>query len=122
MPSFNQTTSNKCLECFWMFRFTSVYLDVYVYLSRAQMSLQSLAYRIRGKILLCDIMRSCDRHDEIPFCIVNTVVELVEVYGERWLTWLLEVCNHDLPVPLLALVEQLNSQSSWFGSYTMRAL
>ena len=119
MCVFNQTTSNKRLERFWMFTFTYVYLDVYVYLSRAQMSLRSLAYRIRGKILLCDITRSCDRHDEIPFCIVNIVVELVEVYRERWLTWLSEVCNHDLPVPLLALVEQSSSKSSRFGSYTM---
>ena len=35
----------------------------------------------------------------------NIVVALIDVYGERWLTWLLEDCNHDLPVPLLAFVE-----------------
>ena len=30
-----------------------------------------------------------DIHGEIPLCIVNIVVELVDMYGERLLTWLL---------------------------------
>ena len=67
---------------------------------------RSLVYRTRGKILLCDITKSCDSHDEFPLCIVNIVVALVDMYGERWETWLLEICNHDLRVSLLAFVEQ----------------
>ena len=48
---------------------------------------------------------SCDTHGEIPSCIANIVVALVDVYGDSWLAWLSEVCNHELPVPLLAFIE-----------------
>ena len=47
---------------------------------------------------ICDSTKSCDSHAEIPLCIVNIVVVLIAIYGEHWLTWLLEVCNHNLPV------------------------
>ena len=50
--------------------------------------------------------RNRDSHDKIPSCIVNTVVVLVDVYGESSLTWLPGVCNHDLPNSLLAFVER----------------
>ena len=43
---------------------------------------------------------------EIPLCIVNIVVALVAVYGERLLTWLPGVCNHDFPNSLLAFIER----------------
>ena len=48
----------------------------------------------------------CDSHNEISLCIINIVVVLIDVCGDRWPTWLPEVCNHDLPVLLLAFVEQ----------------
>ena len=59
-----------------------------------------------GRFYFCDDMKSCDSQEEIPLCIVNMVVALIDMYGERWLTWLQEVCNRDLPVPLLAFSEQ----------------
>ena len=31
-------------------------------------------------------MKSCFSHDEVPLCIVSIVVELVDMYGEHWLT------------------------------------
>ena len=52
---------------------------------------------------ICDVTKACDRHDEISLCVVNIVVELMDVYGERWLTWVLMVCNHHLPVSLMVL-------------------
>ena len=52
------------------------------------------------------VTKSCDSHNEIPLCIVNIVVALVDVYGEHLLTWLLGVCNHDLPNSLLVFIEQ----------------
>ena len=60
----------------------------------------------QGEILFCDVTKSCDRHGEIPICVVNIVVALVVVYRECRLTSLPEVCNHDLPVPLLVFLEQ----------------
>ena len=74
--------------------------------SHAQTSVQSLVYGTQGEILLRDITKSCDSHNEIPLYIVKMVAALVDVYGECWLTWLPEVCNHYLAVPLLAFVEQ----------------
>lgn len=69
-------------------------------------SLQTWISGTRGQSLFCDVTMSCDSHGEIPSCIVNIVVAFVDVYGESWLTWLPEVCNHELPVPLLAFIEQ----------------
>ena len=74
--------------------------------SSAQTLLQTLDYGTRGDIIQCHVTKSCDSHDEIPLCIVNIVVVLIDVYGERSLTWLLGVCNDDLPSSLLAFVEQ----------------
>ena len=65
-----------------------------------------LTYVTRREILFGDVTKSCDNHDAIPLRIVNMVVALVDVHGACWLTWLPVVCNHDLPVPLLAFVEQ----------------
>ena len=45
----------------------------------------------------CHVTKSCDSHDEIPLCMVNIVVALVDMYGECSLTWLPGVCNHHLP-------------------------
>ena len=41
-----------------------------------------------GGVLQCHTTNSCDSHDEFHLCIVNIVVALVDVYGERSLTWL----------------------------------
>ena len=54
----------------------------------------------------CNATKSCDSYDEFRLCTVNIVVDLVDVYGECSLTWLLGVCNHDLANSLLAFVEQ----------------
>ena len=52
----------------------------------------------------------------------DMVVVLINVYGERWLTQLAEVCDHDLSVPVLAYAEQSIFQvwqlyHVWFVSY-----
>ena len=65
----------------------------------------------------CDVTMSCDSHSDIPRCIVNIVVVLVDVYGERWLAWLPEVCNHELPVSLLVFAEELIFQV-WLRYHT----
>ena len=57
---------------------------------------------------ICHVTKLFDSHDEITLCIVNihVVVAVVEVYGEYLLTWLPDVCNHDLPNSLLAFIQQ----------------
>ena len=54
----------------------------------------------------CHATKSCDGYGEFRLCIVSIVVALIDMYGERSLTWLPGVCNHDLPNSLVAFVEQ----------------
>ena len=86
--------------------------------SCAQTLLWSLDYGRRGGVLgaTCHAMKSWDSYNEFRLCIVNIVMEFIDVYGERSLTWLLWLCKHDRPNSLLAFVE--NSWSSRFGSCT----
>ena len=43
-----------------------------------------------------------DSHINIPCSVASMVMVLKAEYGDGWLAWLLEVCNHHLLVSLLA--------------------
>ena len=48
---------------------------------------------------------SCDGQGTIPRIIANIVVVVVSMYVEHWLVCLPKVCNHELPVESLSVVD-----------------
>ena len=49
-------------------------------------------------ILVMYVIVSCDGQGAIPRLIASIVVAVIPMYGERWLAWLLKVCNYELPI------------------------
>lgn len=52
------------------------------------------------------IAMSCDSRGDIPKCIINVVMALVDVYRVYWINLSPEDCNQELPFSLFAFAEE----------------